>query len=128
MGAILEGKLPPKGSVLSPNKSLCDDCERKKDEKKAAPKKTAAKKKAAKKKTARKTARRKRFKVPGHEALVAIVKKAGAKGITSGDIVKQWKKQGRGSGVHVELGKLVKAKKLTRENLKGQRGSLYRAA
>ena len=26
--AILEGKLPPKGSVLSPNKSLCDDCSR----------------------------------------------------------------------------------------------------
>jgi len=26
--AILEGKLPPKGSVLSPNKSLCHDCER----------------------------------------------------------------------------------------------------
>ena len=26
--AILEGKLPPKGTVLSPNKSLCDDCER----------------------------------------------------------------------------------------------------
>lgn len=26
--AILEGKLPSKGSVLSPNKSLCDDCDR----------------------------------------------------------------------------------------------------
>lgn len=26
--AILEGRLPPKGAVLSPNKSLCDDCER----------------------------------------------------------------------------------------------------
>lgn len=26
--AILEAKLPPKGTVLSPNKSLCDDCER----------------------------------------------------------------------------------------------------
>jgi len=26
--AILEGKLPPKGAVLSPNKSVCDDCER----------------------------------------------------------------------------------------------------
>ncbi len=26
--AILEGKLPSKGSVLSPNKSLCDDCGR----------------------------------------------------------------------------------------------------
>lgn len=30
VGAILEGKLPPKGSVLSPNKSLCDDCDRNK--------------------------------------------------------------------------------------------------
>ncbi|MBN1270943.1 MAG: oxidoreductase [Candidatus Aminicenantes bacterium] len=28
VGAILEGKLPPRGSVLSPNKSLCDDCDR----------------------------------------------------------------------------------------------------
>lgn len=28
--AILEGKLPPKGAVLSPNKSLCDDCKRNK--------------------------------------------------------------------------------------------------
>lgn len=26
--AILEGKLPPKGAVLSPNKSLCEDCDR----------------------------------------------------------------------------------------------------
>lgn len=26
--AILESKLPPKGAVLSPNKSLCDDCDR----------------------------------------------------------------------------------------------------
>jgi F420-non-reducing hydrogenase small subunit len=26
--AILEGKLPPKGAILSPNKSLCDDCDR----------------------------------------------------------------------------------------------------
>jgi F420-non-reducing hydrogenase small subunit len=28
VSAILEGQLPPKGSVLSPNKSLCDDCKR----------------------------------------------------------------------------------------------------
>lgn len=26
--AILEGNLPPKGSVLSPNKALCEDCDR----------------------------------------------------------------------------------------------------
>ena len=30
IGAILEGKLPPKGSVLSPNKSECDTCDRNK--------------------------------------------------------------------------------------------------
>jgi len=29
VGAILEGKLPPKGSVLAPEKSLCDACPRK---------------------------------------------------------------------------------------------------
>jgi F420-non-reducing hydrogenase small subunit len=28
INAILEGKLPPKGAVLSPNKSLCDTCKR----------------------------------------------------------------------------------------------------
>jgi len=28
VNAILEGKLPPKGTVLSPNKSLCDECDR----------------------------------------------------------------------------------------------------
>lgn len=28
VSAILGGKLPPKGAVLSPNKSLCDDCDR----------------------------------------------------------------------------------------------------
>jgi F420-non-reducing hydrogenase small subunit len=33
VGAILEGKLPPRGSVLSPGKPLCDECERKKPEK-----------------------------------------------------------------------------------------------
>ncbi len=30
VSAILEGKLPPKGSVLSPNKSECDECNRNK--------------------------------------------------------------------------------------------------
>lgn len=30
LSAILEGKLPPRGTVLAPNKSLCDDCDRNK--------------------------------------------------------------------------------------------------
>ena len=32
--AIAKGKLPPKGSVLGPEKSVCDECPRKKEEKK----------------------------------------------------------------------------------------------
>jgi len=31
---LIEGKLPPKGSVLAPQKSVCDECPRKKSEKK----------------------------------------------------------------------------------------------
>jgi len=34
VGAIAEGKLPPKGSVLAPLKSVCDECPRNKEEKK----------------------------------------------------------------------------------------------
>jgi len=29
LGAILENKLPPKGTVLAPDKALCDECPRK---------------------------------------------------------------------------------------------------
>ena len=32
--AIAQGKLPPKGSVLAPEKSLCDECPRKREQKK----------------------------------------------------------------------------------------------
>jgi F420-non-reducing hydrogenase small subunit len=34
LGAIAENKLPPKGSVLAPLKSVCDECPRKKENKK----------------------------------------------------------------------------------------------
>lgn len=34
VGAIAKGALPPKGSVLGPEKSVCDECPRKKEEKK----------------------------------------------------------------------------------------------
>jgi F420-non-reducing hydrogenase small subunit len=34
VGAIAKGELPPKGSVLGPKKSVCDECPRKKDDKK----------------------------------------------------------------------------------------------
>jgi len=34
VGAIAKGSLPPRGSVLGPEKSVCDECPRKKEEKK----------------------------------------------------------------------------------------------
>ena len=34
VGAIVEGKLPPKGSVIGPLKSVCDECKFEKSEKK----------------------------------------------------------------------------------------------
>jgi F420-non-reducing hydrogenase small subunit len=34
VGAIFENKLPPKGSVLMPNKSICDECPREKKDRK----------------------------------------------------------------------------------------------
>jgi F420-non-reducing hydrogenase small subunit len=34
LDAIAKGELPPKGSVLAPLKSVCDDCQRKKEDKK----------------------------------------------------------------------------------------------
>jgi F420-non-reducing hydrogenase small subunit len=33
VGAIIKGELPPKGSVIAPNKSVCDDCRYEKSEK-----------------------------------------------------------------------------------------------
>ncbi|MDQ1280138.1 MAG: F420-non-reducing hydrogenase small subunit [Thermoproteota archaeon] len=36
IGAIVKGELPPKGSVLAPERSVCDECPRKREEKKIA--------------------------------------------------------------------------------------------
>ena len=58
---------------------------------------------------------------------MAFVKKAGAKGVMGAEISKHWKAEGRGAGVYVVIGDLVKAKKLKRVNVKGARGSRYTA-
>ena len=97
----------------------------------------ARKKKAARKATAKsarkatKTTKkrgRKRFKMTGHESILSFVRKAGRTGVPGAEIAKHWKAEGRGAGVYVEIGRLVEQKRLKRKDLKGQRGSLYRAA
>jgi hypothetical protein len=63
----------------------------------------------------------------GTQSILSFVKNAGKKGATTNEIVKHWQLERRGAGVYVVIGELVKAKKLKREPLKGQRGSRYTA-
>jgi len=76
---------------------------------------------------AKRRARRK-FKMSGTESILAFVKKAGKKGATTAEIIKNWKSQGRSGDGYTTLGELVKTKKLKREPLKEQKGSRYTAA
>ncbi len=71
---------------------------------------------------------RRKFKVSGTASILAFVRKAGKKGATTSEIVKNWKKQRRSGDGYTTLGELVKAKKLKREPLKGEKGSRYVAA
>jgi hypothetical protein len=71
--------------------------------------------------------KRRKFSTSGTEAILAFVKDGGAKGRTSDEINKQWKQEGRSGNAYVQIGQLTKAKKLKKEDLKGQRGSRYTA-
>ena len=90
----------------------------------------AATPKAPAPKTPAKQKRRKRrkpgkFKLTANESILAFLKDKGTKGATGAEIVKHWESQGRGSGAYVNIGELVKEKKLKKEALKGQKGSRY---
>ncbi len=71
---------------------------------------------------------RRTFKVSGPESILAFVRKAGKRGATTAEIVKRWKAEKRSGDGYTTLGELVKARKLTRESLKGQKGSRYTSA
>jgi len=73
----------------------------------------------------RKRRKPRKFKLTGNESILAFLKAKGAKGATGAEIVKHWESQGRGSGAYVNIGELVKAKKLKKEPLEGQKGSRY---
>lgn len=69
--------------------------------------------------------RRSKFAATATETILAFVKEGGDKGRTTSEINKHWKSQGRSGDSYVPLGQLVKAKKLKRENISGERGSRY---
>lgn len=77
-------------------------------------------------KKARRT--RRTFKTTGTQSVIEFVKAGGAKGRTTAEVNKQWKSEGRSGDAYITLGQLVKAKKLKKEELKGQRGSRYTIA
>ncbi len=88
-------------------------------------KKASARKKAGKKKAGKKVRRRKKFKMTANELVLAVIKKAGAKGATGTQISKAWRAARSPGDPYNTLGELSRAKKIKRRSLKGKRGSLY---
>ena len=76
---------------------------------------------------ATKTRTRGNFKITAKELILAFVKAAGANGTTGEKIAQYWKAEGRKAGCYNALGKLINDKKIKRQKLKGQKGSLYMA-
>lgn len=72
--------------------------------------------------------RRKRGTFPrtGEESVLAFVNEL--KSATAGEINKKWKAEGRGGSADNTLGRLVKDKKIVREDVPGQRGGVYKPA
>src|SRR5205085_1633430 len=67
--------------------------------------------------------RRGRFPTSGTESLLNLVRGTGRGGVSSADITKHWKGEGRSGQPFITLGQLVKSGRLKRKGLKGQRGS-----
>ena len=84
-----------------------------------------AMKATARKKAAKRAARK--FKMTASELVLAVIKKAGAKGATGAEISKAWRSAGRAGDAYNTLGDLVKAKKIKRRPITGKRGSVYTA-
>ncbi|GJM23602.1 MAG: hypothetical protein DHS20C16_00170 [Phycisphaerae bacterium] len=75
-----------------------------------------------------KRGKKRKFRTTANELIVELVKKSGAKGISSGDIKKRWAAAGRPGEPYNTLGELVRTKKIVKKNIKGQRGSRYSAS
>ncbi|MCH8880037.1 MAG: hypothetical protein IID34_09155 [Planctomycetes bacterium] len=85
-----------------------------------------AKRRVAKKvaKRHKRKARRTR-KMSGPQSILNFMKRAGKNGVTGAEIVRHWNAEGRAGKAYTAIGKLIKAKKLKRRAVKGERGSQY---
>ena len=82
---------------------------------------------APKSRVGRPARKRSKFSMTANELIVGLVKKAGTKGVSSGDIKRRWAAAGRPGEPYNTLGELVRSKKIVKKNVKGQRGSRYSA-
>ena len=71
---------------------------------------------------------RRQYAVSGLDSILAFVKTAGKEGVTTAEIVRYWKAEGRSGDGYTTLGELVTAKKLKREKIEGAKGSRYTVA
>ena len=69
--------------------------------------------------------KRRRFAVSGTNSILEQVRRGGKEGATSGDIAKQWKKEGRAGSAFNILGQLVREGRLRRQKMRDDRGSRY---
>lgn len=69
-----------------------------------------------------------KFAKSATQSLLDVIKAAGKKGATSNELSKHWKNEGRAGEPYVALSQLAKSKKIRKQDIKGQRGSLYFAA
>jgi len=78
---------------------------------------------AATKPATTKRVKRGKFRQTAEEMILGLLK--GRKSLARKDVNAAWKKEGRSGTSDVTLGKMVKARRLKRTKLKGQRGSEY---
>jgi DNA-binding transcriptional regulator YiaG len=67
-----------------------------------------------------------KYKQTGEQAILSLLKSG--KSLNTKDVNQAWVREGRGGTADVLLGKLVKARKIKRTKVKGERGSRYSAA
>ncbi len=65
------------------------------------------------------------FEISGTQMILAMVKQAGAKGVSGNDIAKRWKAEGRGGSSYNIINRMLAKKMIARRKVKGERGSLY---
>lgn len=78
-------------------------------------------------KTGRRRKRRK-YATSGTESILSFVSKGSKKGATGAEIADHWKAEGRAGSSYNIINMLLKAGRLKKKKLKGERGSMYMAA